>query len=237
MAGGVIVYAQAMPNNDVLWILTATSKWLDGARLYRDVVEVNPPQIFYLNGPPVLFSKLAGIPAYTAFVGYVFLLIGMSVAMTAGLARRLEPEGAGRRVLTLAVLVVLVAFPSTDFGQREHLMLVFCLPYLLLAALRAEGAEVDARLAGLCGLFAGLGFCLKPFFLLVPLSLELYLAAQLRARWSLRRPETATLALVGLAYAASIPLLAPDYLGEVVPRALLVYQWGYSNPPAFLLVT
>ena len=34
-------------NHDTAWYLYATRAWLDGAQLYVDIVEVNPPLSFY----------------------------------------------------------------------------------------------------------------------------------------------------------------------------------------------
>ncbi|MEP7218497.1 MAG: hypothetical protein ABI876_06250, partial [Bacteroidota bacterium] len=40
-------------NHDVAWIIHGAGRWLEGAGLYRDIVEINPPLIFYLTAPAV----------------------------------------------------------------------------------------------------------------------------------------------------------------------------------------
>lgn len=224
--GGFAIYLRAMVNNDVAWLLTGTAKWLCGARLYDGVVEVNPPLVFYLDIPPVLAAKIAGIGSGTVFVAYAFILIGACLALITRLTS--QANGAERWALPLASVAAVVVFPSGDFGQREHLMLVLSLPYVFLAVQRAIGNPVDWRLTAPIGALGALGFCLKPQFLLAPLFLEVYLLKQ--SRWTARRPELFCLSLVGLAYGASIPLFAPEYLTRVVPYALLVYGKGFGSP-------
>jgi hypothetical protein len=69
-------------------------------------------------------------------------------------------------------LILLVA--TYDFGQREHLMLAASLPYLVLAARRAEGVPTSRVLAIGVALLAALFFALKPHFLAIPALVELY---------------------------------------------------------------
>ena len=56
----LLYFLQATPNHDVAWYLVATDRFLDGARLYRDIIEVNPPLVFYLTVPPVAVARLTG---------------------------------------------------------------------------------------------------------------------------------------------------------------------------------
>ncbi|MGH7526003.1 MAG: hypothetical protein ACREMX_04805, partial [Gemmatimonadales bacterium] len=46
---------------DTAWLLYAAERWLDGARLYVDLVEVNPPLIIWLNAIPVLVARALAI--------------------------------------------------------------------------------------------------------------------------------------------------------------------------------
>jgi len=39
-------------HSDVSWYLVATERFVNGARLYQDVIEVNPPLAFYLMARP-----------------------------------------------------------------------------------------------------------------------------------------------------------------------------------------
>ncbi len=48
-------------NHDTSWYLLSTNNWLDGASLYRDIMEISPPLVFYHTVPSVLVSRCLGI--------------------------------------------------------------------------------------------------------------------------------------------------------------------------------
>jgi len=229
-AGGLWVYLHALTNNDVAWALVAAEKWLAGAHLYQDVIEVNPPLFIWLKAPVVLASQWTGMPESQLVVLYFFALIALSL----GLVWKVTETGFDRtnllgRGLTLASAIVLIVFPARDFGQREHIMLIFALPYMLLVARRALGLEFRHGYATTIGLLAGLGFALKPpFFVILPFMLEFYLVLRRPSLMTALRPELVAAAVIFVGYGFLVMALTPDYLIRVVPWILLVYGEGYG---------
>jgi len=232
-------------NHDVSWYLVSTGRLLDGERAYRDVIELNPPLAFYLTMPPILASRIAGLTPEHGFIGYMFLLMAVSLALVHRLLGRLpESRPLYRRGMLVAVLAAYIALPMSSFGQREHLMFVLALPYILLVAVRMADGACRPGLAVLIGVLAAAGFGLKPYFLIVPALLEIYVVIARRSLRVLFRAETWTLGAGIAVYAASIFLLTPEYLRFIVPMATLVYG-AYGAPmnavigsmpyPAFLL--
>jgi hypothetical protein len=224
-------------NNDVAWYVYSAGAWLDGGRLYRDIFfEVNPPLTLYLTAPAVYLAKLAGLFPVHVYLVYVFVLIALSLALFQRVIARLPSASpASVRGLVLAAFLALVIAPAGDFGQREHLMMILCLPYVALLAQRASGDIFGWPLAAVIGAMAGLGFAIKPHFLLVLLAIELYLLLHSRRLVACVRPETVALAASGLLYGASLILVTPDYLTSVVPYALEVYNANYRNSLGFVL--
>ncbi|MFO0989709.1 MAG: hypothetical protein U1F37_20535 [Alphaproteobacteria bacterium] len=223
-------------NHDSAWFLTATARFLDGARLYVDIVELNPPLAFYLTVPPVAAARLLGVASADAFVVYVFALIAGSLALSraiAGTHDRAMP--APRRWIGVIALFALTWLPGAAFGQREHLIVVFALPYLVLVAMRASGRAVSPRLAMLAGLAGGVAFSIKPPFLIVPVMLEIYLRLVRGRQGAFFRAETLVLAAAVSAYALSIFVFTPEYVAFVVPLAGAVYG-AYEAAPAAVLV-
>ena len=229
----LVAYAQGLTNSDVAWYLVATDKWLAGARLYQDIIEINPPLIFALNVPPVALARASGLPAELLIVVYVHLLIALSLLTSARVlagwpreTRRLGP------LVLLAGCTALCAFAIFDLGQREHLLTVFTLPYALLVISRAGGGAVPAGVAMGVGVLAALGFGLKPHFLAVPFLFEVYLLARAqdwRRDWRVVfRPESLGLAGALLLYAGAAVWLTPEYFSRILPFALLVYG-AYSQ--------
>lgn len=222
-------------NHDTAWYLDATARFLDGGRLYVDIIELNPPLAFYLTVPPVAAARLLGISAVDAFVVYAFVLIAGSLALTREIMR-VPPEGseAGRWWMLAAALFALAVLPGAAFGQREHLIVILALPYVALTGVRAADRAPSSRLALLAGLAAGLAFSIKPPFLIVPAILEIYLRVARGRKTPLFRAETLALGATAAAYALSIPVFTPEYLDFILPLTAAVYG-AYESAPAAVI--
>jgi hypothetical protein len=242
--------AQGPLHHDCALYLFYTGRYLDGARLYTDIAEINPPLAFWLTVPPVWAARqLAAAPGpdllAAVFVAYVVALAGLSLLLAQHLARGLPGLPPRRRqALLLAAFAVLVPGAVAVFGEREHLLVILTLPYLFLAARRTAGGRIGWPLAAAVGLLAAAGFLLKPYFLIVPLALEIHRLASAGptgasgapARWRRPiRPETVALGLAGLAYALAILLATPAYLQQIVPLLTATYQ-AYESPLRDVLV-
>ena len=229
---GLIGQLNTMVIPDIAWYLHSGARYLEGGTLYRDVfVEVNPPLGFFLTLPAVVVARLAGLFAPDVFVVYVYLLIAGSLGVVWWLLRDetwLAPVlGRGLFVLTAVALVI---GPGNQFGQREHFLILLSLPYLLLTARWAAGLGAPRFAAFALGLAAGLGFALKPYYLLIPLALEVYRLWLTRRPGHMLRPETLGLGLALIGYGAVLVWITPDYLSRILPYALEVYNQAYRNP-------
>ncbi|MGH7528433.1 MAG: hypothetical protein ACREMX_17205, partial [Gemmatimonadales bacterium] len=223
---------------DTAWLLYAAERWLDGARLYVDLVEVNPPLIIWLNAIPVLVARALAISPLLVYRLLVVALVLGSVLASARLLRRIlgPEETALRRYLTLLLLFAALTLARQDFGEREHLMLALTLPYILLTALRGPGGAVSGPVAIGAGLGAAVGIGLKPYFALLWLALELCLRLE-TGRWR-RRPsaESVTVVLAGAAYGLAVARYAPEYFTVVRTMAAPYFAFlGNSLPVTALL--
>ena len=217
---------------DLSWLLYVAGRLLDGARLNLDVVEINPPLIVWLNVPPALVARFLGVPDIQVYRAAVALAAILSLWFVARLLRREDPARGtlDRRLLLLLLAVVLFVLPLADFGQREHLLLIATLPYIVVAAARANRRAIPRSAAAVVGLAAGLGLALKPYFLLLPLLLEAWLAARRSVRPV--RPETVAAAGVLLVYAGAVLVFGGDYLS--LARAYGAEYVGYLRDPLLL---
>jgi len=228
---GLFYFLQTTLHHDIAWYLVASDRFLDGAKLYRDIFEINPPLVIYLTVPPVAAARLTGLEPITCLVVYVFLLIALSLAICNHLLKAQADLPAGYRVGVLfAAFAALVLQPLTFLGQREHFLIILSLPYLLLLTSRFAGIRCGKGEAVSIGLLAVFGFALKPYFLIVPAGLELYLAIQRRSLVTWLRPESLGLGAGLCAYAVFVYLVYPEYFSFIIPFALLTYAEAYGAP-------
>jgi hypothetical protein len=101
--------------------------------------------------------------------------------------------------------------------------MVAATPYLLLCALRAERVEVPRGLRIAIALIAGLGFTIKPHFLLPLTLVELYLLVARGLRDTLRDPVPWTILGVQFAHVLFAVLVTPEYIEVVIPFASEAY--------------
>lgn len=207
-------------NHDVAAVLDFALRMRAGEALYRDLIDVNPPLIFLLNQPAAWLAGWLPLEAGQALLLCLLALCGGVLWLCAGL-RRGRGEGPVERAVMTALLPLLLVCAGYDFGQREQLMAVAALPYLLLAERRILGLRTPpgAWLATL--LLAAAGLALKPHFLAAPALVEA-LVLLARGRAALRDPFPWAMAALWALYLAAIPAFFPGYFGHVVP---LVWDW------------
>jgi hypothetical protein len=202
--------------SDTAFLLYAAERVLDGARLYVDVVEINPPLIVALNLPAVLLARAVGVSDIAVYRALVTLaLLGTLAFADWSLRRALDPGSDRlRRLLVLVLAFALFLAPGNDFGQREHLLIALALPWVLLVVARASGRPASAGPALTAGVLAGVGLALKPHFLLLWVAVEGYAAWRLRAR----RLSYEALGAIGFLalYAAGVAILTPQYFSLVL---------------------
>jgi hypothetical protein len=206
-------------NHDVAAVLQFSQRWLGGERLYVDLIDVNPPLIYVLNLIPAWIATVTPLDGVTS-LRLCLLAFGAACWWLAVRARDRAAEGPAERALLDVLPALFLLDAGYDFGQREHLMAVAALPYVLAASRRVAGEAPRGRVA--IAIVAGLGFALKPYFLGVPGLVELAVLIAVGWRRGLRDPVPWTMAAVWLVYLASLPLVFSAYLDSVLPLV-----WDY----------
>jgi hypothetical protein len=189
---------------------------LDGARLYVDVgaADQHPPLVTWLAAAFVALGRATGVSAMLLHSLAVSCTVAASIYCVWRLARL---SGFMVAVLVLA----LMALAGPYFGQGEHLALVLALPYLASAAAVRDGRQLSRRASILIAIVAALGLAMKPYFALVWVGVELYIAQGRGAR-SLLRAESLAIFLVFLLYVIATAVFTPDFF-KLVPAVLNLY--------------
>ncbi len=231
---GIVAELVTLPGVNDAFLLFAAGRVLDGFQLYVDLIEINPPLVVALNFPAILVARALGISDLLVFRLGVVLVLGLSLgASQVGLRAICERERVSlRRFLTLVLVFVVFLLPGDAFTEREHLILALVLPYMLVVIARAMDRAPTGRALHLVGVMGGVGFALKPQFVLLWVALEMWLFFARRAAPRIRT-ESAWVILLLVSYPLLVVWLAPAYLAQVGDLAALYLQFE-RNP---LLVT
>jgi hypothetical protein len=237
IAAGAALQSHVHLNHDVAWIMHGARWMLDGAQFGRDIIDVNPPLIWFVSLPAAWTVNAGLFTEAEALRGYVWLLCGASLLLCRHVLRpmRARGEAAESACLLVGAAFAMAMLPAAVFGQREHFAFVLGIPYCLLIAARLRADEAPTRAVAIaCGVMGGIAFGFKPWFLAVPLLLELVHLASTRALRSVWRAETVALAATLFAYLLALLAFAPEYPRVVVPMAVDTY-WAYDGSlPAWI---
>jgi hypothetical protein len=226
-------------SHDCALLLQIGELLLNGKLPYVDYVEVNPPLIQYLSVPPVLIARVLGLHPIPVFLVCVWLLVAASTLLIRRLLSRaphlLSPGESG-----MVVLAVLVghecAMLAPDFGQREHLFLILYLPFMIHRWLACQGVRLNPLASAAIGACAGVGACIKPYFLLSAVMVEAYLCVSSRSFRQAFNAANLAFALAVLAYPAHFLVLpwkvAAAFFGRWVPLLASSY-WVFNRPATF----
>ncbi len=232
---GALLALLPAAGHDQLWFLLMAERWIHGANLYGpEMFDSNTPAIVWLSAIPVAIANATGWNS--AEIGKLLVtLLGAGLAfLSVSILSRSDPSirKSEKTFLAFAFISLWMVAAARDFGQRDHLTAMLCVPYILLAATRKPAS---LKLHLLAGLLVATGVCLKPQQALVPLAIEasllLQLSKRIRSHW--KRPEPALLILVGALFVWTVAHFSPLYFSLTLPTLLSTY-WaiGHLSVPA-----
>jgi hypothetical protein len=227
--------------DDQSFALYVAPRLLDGYRLYgADIMELQPPLIFWMTVIPALLAQSINTTTQAAFI---LCLVALSCAIILwSLHLNSDLDRKQRRLfaagLAIVLMYVTLVLPSMywragggiryDFGQREHIMALLILPYLFSAARRLDKRQLGGFEAILVGFVAAVGFSLKPQYLTIAVFVEVLLIYRMHGFRHLIRPELLALVLGGLSYCILVWIFATNYLTDAAPFFSQAYgDYGY----------
>ena len=236
---GIAAQFAYLPNDDATWLIAVARRLLRGGSLYSaDLVEINPPLIIWLTSAVVMLAdalRLDAVALWRLFVGVQVALSVWLVGWT--LAASTDDGDVATRPLVLAAVATIAAcLPAWNFGQREHLIALWFLPYVFVSAAWLGGAPVPATVRWAAGVLLGLAVSLKPHYALAVLLIEAGIAVERRSLRGLVRPVLLTALAVGIGYVLLVVVAYPAFFTFAVPLAHRYYP-AYSAlqvPPSHL---
>ena len=228
-------YSTGVMNHDVSWFIVAARRLLEGGKFGTDIYELNAPGGVLIYVPVAWVWKLTAWPVEIILIGYVFAWTAVCLALIGWLLRRELGPGSVRLLdaYLLLAAAILLTLPATDFGQREHLIVLLMLPYCLSQALVGAGTPPPALVRGTVAALAAIAIGIKPIYAPFPLLLMAIQARPLGLRRMFAGVETGVFMALGSAYLAMIVLVYPEWI-EIARRAAQLYaaygSAGYFSP-------
>ncbi len=217
--------------HDQSWCVYAADLVLHGVQLNGpELVEVNPPFIVWFSCIPVLLGNLFHLGILNGFRLFFDLSALVSLLWTNTLLTRFfRPSALSLWLFALTQTVTSFWLIQKDsLGQREQLLVLLLLPYLVLAAARLREQTTGVIHSLLIGSAAGIAVCIKPQHVLDVIAVELLILIWLRKPRSLLNPATVAFALTLMLYVASVYAFGRTYFQEVVPELRMAY-WGLNG--------
>jgi len=201
---------------------------LTGGNYGSDFLEINPPMCIYLYILPVVLTKIFPINMILALRLYVFVICSLSLFVCYGLLQKIFSikDTFLFFIFFSVLLTVFLIFPVTDFSEREHLILVLTVPYFFAFSARLQGNSLGSVQAIMVGVLAGIGFAIKPFFLITFFFLEIYYIVSTKNKYAWVRKETTIIILLLFVYLLSVVLFYKSYINFIIP---LVSRFYYAS--------
>ena len=213
---------------DQALLIDIARSFLDGKHLYAQIREINPPLIIYLSAIPALIGTITHLTPTLSLVVFVFSVALITVCLAKAVSQCLPKEQRHYVLSLLLAQTLCLKANAVDFGQREQLFSLAYLPFLLLRYARWNGRPLPTILAVVCGIFAAIGICLKPYFLLMVAAPELIYILQNKKLKPMLAPEVLAAASVTLLYLLHLLFLPKDSLETYFQTILPLVKHGYE---------
>jgi len=225
------VQSHLLLNCDSIWLLLVAKRLVAGGTYTKDFFEVSPPLIPLLHTPPIYLANWLSINAVLAFRIYVFGLALVSFTVSYLLIRPvfLKKQAFLTYWFFVALAFTLFLLPAQDFGEREHLILIFTLPYFFAIVYRLQGNSFCFFAEMGIGFFAAIGFAVKPHYLIPVVLVETYIIFYTRNLRSWCRPDFITMMVMFVVYLIVVFIYFPDYIHTVIPIVIQFYYAGLQN--------
>lgn len=212
-------------NHDVGWFMYAARGILNGGSLYQDYIDVNGPLAYLTLVPAAWLSNFISNEA--ALTLNVLVYIILSYALCAAVIAHMKLQEKQKLIFLCGILIILCFMPHFSFAQREHLLVVFMMPYVLAVSLRGLKKPLPTRLAIACGIAAAIAASIKLPYLVVPFVIEAAAFVRQKSKLILAPELVALIAaviLINLICFAAYPI----YWTDILPSAVALYG-PYNN--------
>ncbi len=222
--------AQFMSNGNIAWLTMGAERLLDGQSLSDHIYETNPPLSILIYIPAVLIGKLFAIPAVVANTYLTFFLCCLSVFAVHCLLKKFNfLSDNNRKSVLIGYFVGITTYAALFFGDREHLMILALVPFVLCQICLIQKTTVQKSLLLPCMIAGATLVLVKPHYGIIPVAIMLERVIRERKIASFFRADFWALSISTLLYAAILLIFFNDYLIIIFPDVFNLYVASYDT--------
>ncbi len=234
---GIFLQSHMYISHDVSWHLLAAERLLKGGTYQNNFVDINPPAILYILFPVIWLKHLTGLGEVVLLHIYLFSLALMSLIVSYfQVIKQGLIKSVNRHVLIITLAFILLIMPADEFGQRDHLVLIFIFPYLI-NIINYEPRKKKHSIGDLLiGLLAGIGITINIEYFFLIIALESYLVIRNRLQYQWFRLDNMTILLLFVIYISTLFTFTRDYIHFVLPLVSFLFLSAYNQSWTNMLV-
>lgn len=154
---------------DLSIILSFAERIYYGGEIAIDYYDPNPPLSFLFYVPIIAIKEFLGTPVYYTHFLYALGLCSISFALCVYFLRKFSWIDANtKHILAMTYAAAIIIAPSTDFGDREHVIILGLMPFILFQICITSRIKVPLFLALITLTFGTLVVLMKPHYGLIP---------------------------------------------------------------------
>jgi hypothetical protein len=224
LAPWLIVQGQAMLNGNVSWLLIAAERMATGQSQFETIYETNPPLSIIIYIPHILFSYLFRLDIPTGATALTSILIILSSITTLSILKNFNfLTKNDQNSLFFGTLSSITIITAIYFMDREHLMMLVLIPFILCQFALTYGIAVPKRLLWPVLALASVMLLVKPHYVILPAVFfchRMYVQRKLNIIFD---PDFIALLTGGVIYALVLVVFYQDYLNIILPDVLNYY--------------
>lgn len=219
------VQGQYLVNGNISWLLMSAERFLNGGSYLNDFYETNPPLSILIYTPHILLAHAIDVPITSASYILSLILTLISGAITYSIIR-FFPDMSEEQKATFGIAYILSMTLATTvfFSEREHIMMLGLVPFMLLQYASTYKISVPRALAIPVFIIGTMCILIKPHYGILPAVLFLHRLKHQKNFHIYRDLDFVILALGTLGYIATIFTLFPDYVNTILPDTLSLYD-------------
>lgn len=216
-------------HSDLVWLYEGFVRLAAGQSMADSIFEPNPPLSLFTYALPYYLTALTGWPSWITIFVYVMGLLALGAGVVRYVVARLAgPDSCAPWLVMAAYVVSQSIMTTTLYGERDHLIGIVLLPFVLLQYALNRDVQIPKILQWPVFLAGAVIILLKPHHGLVPFCLIAYRMLKQKNLRFMRDADFLALSSAVLAYGALLCFGFTDYRHIIFLDVVQLYLTNLS---------